>query len=114
MAWVTDRNAAMLTDQYELTMAASYFAHGMDQPATFELFIRRLPSPRNFLIACGLDDALSYLESLHFDDAAIDYLRSLHTLDEAFLEYLGGLRFAGEVWASLKGRPCSRTSHSCR
>jgi nicotinate phosphoribosyltransferase len=103
MTWVNDDNVALLTDLYELTMAASYFAHGMDEPATFDLFVRNLPAERNFLIACGLDDALGYLEGLHFDPSAIAYLRSLGIFDERFLEFLGELRFTGEVLAILEG-----------
>ena len=40
MPWVTDANAALLTDLYELTMAASYHRHGMTHDATFDLFVR--------------------------------------------------------------------------
>ncbi len=103
MRWVDDGNAALLTDLYELTMAASYFAQGMNEPATFELFVRRLPGDRRFLVAAGLDDALHYLERLRFDDAAISYLRSLGIFRAPFLEFLGGLRFTGEVWAMPEG-----------
>jgi nicotinate phosphoribosyltransferase len=99
MPWVDDHNASLLTDLYELTMAASYFKRGLNQPATFELFVRRLPANRNFLIGAGLEDALSYLERLRFDAAAIDYLRGLGLFDEAFLAFLAGLRFSGDVWA---------------
>lgn len=101
--WVTGANVALLTDLYELTMAASYLEHGMNYPATFELFVRHLPAHRNFLIACGLDDALEYLEELHFEDEAIAYLRSLGLFDEEFLEYLRGMRFTGEVWGIAEG-----------
>lgn len=103
MPWVDDANAALLTDLYELTMAASYHAHGMDEPASFELFVRHLPENRNFLISAGLEDALCYLETLHFDDAAIAYLRSLGLFDEGFLAFLSGLRFSGEIWAIPEG-----------
>jgi nicotinate phosphoribosyltransferase len=103
MPWVDDRNAALLTDLYELTMAASYHKRGMNAPATFELFVRRLPANRNFLVACGLDDALSYLEKLSFDDEAIGYLRSLGPFDEAFLDYLRAQRFSGDAWAIDEG-----------
>lgn len=103
MPWVTDENAALLTDLYELTMAASYFAHGMDEPATFDLFVRHLPANRNFLISCGLEDALSYLESLQFDDESVAYLQSLGFFDERFLAFLPGLRFTGDVWAIPEG-----------
>ncbi|MGH9198471.1 MAG: hypothetical protein ACRD1T_22405, partial [Acidimicrobiia bacterium] len=54
---------ALLTDQYELTMAASYFAEGMNYAASFDLSFRDLPEQRNFLISCGVEQALDYLES---------------------------------------------------
>ena len=104
MSWVTDRNAAILTDLYELTMAASYYARRMNGPATFDLFVRTLPERRNFLIACGLEQALDYLEGLHFEADSLDYLRSLGIFSDDFLEYLAQLRFTGEVWAVPEGQ----------
>lgn len=103
MTWVDSANAALLTDLYELTMAASYFRHDMNERSTFDLFVRRLPDNRNFLIACGLEQALEYLESMHFDDEALTYLRSLEMFDEDFLDYLGALRFTGDVHAIREG-----------
>lgn len=101
--WVTDENVALLTDLYELTMAASYHARGMNHGATFDLFVRNLPPQRKFLIACGVSDGLDYLERLHFDGASIGYLRSLGTFDERFLEHLTTFRFSGEVHAIAEG-----------
>ncbi len=103
MPWVNDENAAAFVDLYELTMAASYFAHGLNEPATFELSVRRLPPGRGFLVACGLEDALAFLDGLAFNVAAVDYLRSLDTFDQAFLDALGRLRFTGDVWAVPEG-----------
>jgi nicotinate phosphoribosyltransferase len=103
MSWVDDDNAALFTDLYELTMAASYHAHSLDEPATFDLFARHLPPRRGYLVSCGLEPALHYLERLRFDDAALGYLRSLGMFDESFLARLGGLRFTGEVWAISEG-----------
>jgi nicotinate phosphoribosyltransferase len=101
---VTDASAsALATDQYELTMAASYFAQSMNAPATFDLFIRRLPKARRFLVAAGLDDALDYLENLRFTESDIAYLRGLGTFSEEFLDYLADFRFTGEVWALPEG-----------
>jgi len=65
-SWVNDGNAAMLTDLYELTMLESYSAHGMNDIAVFDLFVRRLPKTRNYLVACGLEDVLHYLETFSF------------------------------------------------
>lgn len=103
MSWVNDNNAPLLTDLYELTMAASYFAHNMNAPATFDLFIRQLPEQRRFLIAAGLEDALHYLERLRFNEEAITYLRSLGLFEDSFLSFLRELRFTGEVWAMAEG-----------
>ena len=103
MTWVTDDNVALLTDLYELTMAASYHAHDMNRPATFDLFVRHLPRQRRFLISCGVDHALDYLERLHFSNDAISYLGSLHKFDDSFLEFLADLEFTGEVRAIPEG-----------
>jgi nicotinate phosphoribosyltransferase len=101
--WVDDRNAALLTDLYELTMAASYVEHGMAEEATFDLFVRELPPRRGFLVACGIEAALEYLETMRFDDEAVDWLRSLGRFSEPFLDRLRQLRFTGEVWAVPEG-----------
>ncbi len=103
MSWVTNANAALLTDLYELTMAASYFKHDMVGRATFDLFVRDLPPQRRFLVSCGLEQALDYLENLTFDDDAIEYLRSLDRFEESFLDHLRGLRFTGDVSAIPEG-----------
>ena len=103
MTWVTDENVALLIDLYELTMADSYFRHGMNQECTFDLFVRDLPERRNFMVACGLEQAIEYLEDLSFDDDSIEYLASLGRFSEEFLEYLRTMSFSGEVWAAPEG-----------
>ena len=40
---IVTRDAALFTDLYELTIAAWYFREGMHEPATFSLFVRKLP-----------------------------------------------------------------------
>jgi nicotinate phosphoribosyltransferase len=102
MEWVNDNNAALLTDLYELTMAASYHANDMTGEATFDLFVRDTPD-RNFLVACGLDEALSFLENLSFDATSLSYLADLDIFDQSFLDYLASLRFTGEVRSVREG-----------
>ena len=102
-AWVTDENVALFTDLYELTMLQAYFKEGMTAPAVFDLFVRKLPDERNFLIACGLESVLHYLEHLRFSDRAIDYLASLGKFSPDFLEYLRTFRFTGNVYAVPEG-----------
>ncbi len=101
--YVTPSNVALLTDLYELAMADSYHRHGMNDRATFALFVRSLPPGRAFLVSAGLDTALAYLEDLRFGDEAIDYLRGLRLFTDGFLEYLRGFRFTGDVRAIPEG-----------
>jgi nicotinate phosphoribosyltransferase len=98
-------SSALLTDLYELTMLQAYFEEQMDERAVFSLFVRRLPDRRNYLLACGLDDVLSFLETLRVDEPAIAYLASLGRFSSRFLDYLAALRFTGDVHAVPEGTP---------
>ena len=102
-AWPAEEDLALLTDLYQLTMLQSYHRRGMDQDATFELFVRHLPANRRYLIACGLASALEFLESLRFSADALAYLRGLDRFDDSFVEWLGALRFTGDLWAMPEG-----------
>src|SRR5208337_765054 len=95
--------SALLTDLYELTMAASYFEHGFNDAACFSLAVRRLPPTRSYLVAAGLERLLEILEDFHFDAAALEYLDSLKLFNAEFLRFLSTLRFTGEVWAMSEG-----------
>lgn len=95
----------LLTDLYELTMLQAYFEERMSDTAVFSLFVRRLPEQRNYLLACGLDDVLAFLETLRFDEAALAYLDSLGRFSKRFLHYLAELRFTGDVYAVPEGTP---------
>ncbi|MGD1102290.1 MAG: nicotinate phosphoribosyltransferase [Terriglobia bacterium] len=100
----TDRG--LLVDLYELTMAAAYFEHGIDCHATFELFVRHLPPQRSYLVAAGLDSALTYLENLHFTDDDVRFLRqqpAFQTVSPEFFDYLREFRFQGDVRAVEEG-----------
>ena len=94
---------ALLTDLYELNMAASYLRRGMDGLATFSLYVRGLPKQRGFLVAAGLEACLDFLETVSFDDDDLAYLSTVRFGDRA-LEDFRGLRFDGEVWAVPEGR----------
>lgn len=98
-------DVALLTDQYELTMLQAYRAEGMREPAVFSLFARRLPKYRNYLVACGLDTVLEYIENFHFSDEAREYLASTGLFSSEFVDSLADLRFTGDVWAIPEGTP---------
>jgi nicotinate phosphoribosyltransferase len=98
-------STVLVTDLYELTMLEAYFEEGLDEVAVFSLFVRRLPERRNYLLACGLDDVLGFLEGLHVDQPALAYLESLGRFSAPFLRHLEGLRFTGDVYAVPEGTP---------
>src|SRR5947209_6672170 len=100
---------ALLTDLYELTMAQAYFEEGLSEDGVFSLFVRRLPPRRNYLLACGLDDVLAFLETFRFDAAALAYLESLQRFSSRFLRFLEQLRFTGDVYAMPEGTPVFAT-----
>ncbi|HEV8682630.1 MAG TPA: nicotinate phosphoribosyltransferase [Actinomycetota bacterium] len=95
---------ALLTDLYELNMAASYLRRGMTAAATFSLFVRNLPDRWGFLVACGLENCLEFLESLRFTDEDLAYLRETQDYSDETLDAFRDLRFTGDVWATPEGR----------
>jgi nicotinate phosphoribosyltransferase len=99
------RTDALFTDLYELTMMQSYYAEDMHDRAAFSLFVRELPETRNYLLAAGLDDVLTFLENLRFDDTDIAYLRELGQFTPDLLEWLKGFCFTGDVYAVPEGTP---------
>src|SRR5690242_7654170 len=102
-----DMSAGLQTDLYQLTMAAGYWRAGSLGPATYELFVRRLPDSRSYLIASGLEQALEYLERLSFSAADRAWLRGLPVFaavpDAFFDDFLARLSFTGDVWAVPEG-----------
>jgi nicotinate phosphoribosyltransferase len=99
-----DGPAGLFTDLYELRMAASYAGRGMEESATFSLFVRDLPPRRGFLVAGGLVDALAYLEAFAFDEAALAWLERAAGFSREARLVLGDLRFTGDVFAVPEGR----------
>ncbi len=99
------RASALFTDLYEITMAQAYRAEKMAGTAVFELFFRRMPPSRSFAVAAGLDDVLAFLEDFSFLPEDLDYLRTLGTFRDGFLDDLAEARFTGDVWAVPEGTP---------
>ena len=95
---------ALLTDLYELTMAAGFFENQMFGPASFSLIIREYPPNRAYFVAAGLHEVLRYLSHLRFTEGDLSYLRNTGLFQEDFLDFLRGLHFTGEVRAIPEGR----------
>ena len=96
-------DSLLLTDLYQLNMMQAYFDHGLTAPAVFELFVRRLPARRGFLMAAGLAQAVDFLEALHFTAEEIDYLERSGRFTSGFIDRLATFRFTGDVDALPEG-----------
>jgi len=93
----------LFTDLYEITMAAGYWAHGVQDSATFSVFVRNPDHKRNYFVAAGLETILQELEAYRFSREDISYLQSLKLFDPNFLNTLKQLRFTGDVCALPEG-----------
>jgi nicotinate phosphoribosyltransferase len=98
-------DSPLLTDLYQLNMIQAYLEHGKTETAVFEFFVRKPPVQRGFLIAAGLEQALQFLEGMHFAPGDLEWLRRTGRFSKELIEYLGSLRFAGDVHAMAEGTP---------
>ena len=99
-----ERNFTLLTDFYELTMMQGYLKTGKHkEKVIFDMFYRKNPCGNGFAICCGLEQVVEYIRNLHFSEEDIDYLRSIGTFDEDFIEYLRGFHFTGDIYAIPEG-----------
>jgi len=96
-------SGALLTDLYQLTMLQGYLEQRMEDTAVFEFFVRKLPPRRGFLVAAGLEQALSYLEGLRFTPSELDWIAKSGRFRPALVEYLTQFCFTGDVHALPEG-----------
>lgn len=105
--WPHPEALGALTDLYQITMMAGYLASGRDRDrATFEMFVRRLPKGRAYLVLAGLEQAIGDLLQLQFSGEQVDAIRRMPPfahVDPEFFEFLRNLRFQGDVWSVPEG-----------
>lgn len=105
-----DCELGLLTDFYQLTMAAGYVKRGMaERESVFHLFFRRPPFGSSFAIACGTADIPALLERMIFSNSDLAYLGDQRgrderpLFDESFLRYLSKLKWNVSVDAIPEG-----------
>jgi len=112
--FVDDINMILATDFYQLTMGAAYYQYNLENNvkeeediATFELFVRKFPNNRNYLIFAGLEQVIHYLVNAKFTEKTINFLRKKEVfkrIDSSFFdEYLPNFKFKLDVWAMREG-----------
>ncbi len=112
--FLNDINMILATDFYQLTMGAAYYQNNLenkrdeeDDIAIFDVFVRKYPKNRNYLIFAGLEQAIYYLQKARFTPKTIEFLRNkevFKNIDSSFFdEYLSKFRFNLDVWAMKEG-----------
>jgi nicotinate phosphoribosyltransferase len=103
---MTPSTSPLTTDLYELNMVQAYLDKAENNEAVFEFFVRKLPPRRGFLLAAGLEDALRYLETMHYSDAEIAWLKGTGRFRDNLIDFLKSFRFTGDVHAIPEGTVC--------
>jgi nicotinate phosphoribosyltransferase len=105
--WPDPNALGPMTDLYQITMMAGYHAAGMDQrKAAFEMFVRRLPKGRAYLVFAGLEQVVADLLRLAFSAEQVEVIRRwpmFERTDPGFFEWLRSFRFDGDLWAVPEG-----------
>lgn len=97
------RNLSLLTDLYQLTMMDGYLKQGRkDEIAVFDVFFRQ-NGIITYSLAVGLEQAVDYILNLNFGEEEIEYLKSLNTFDDEFIDYMANFKFTGDVYAVPEG-----------
>ncbi|MDR1507078.1 MAG: nicotinate phosphoribosyltransferase [Treponema sp.] len=95
--------SALFTDFYSLTMAQGYWKNKMNNRAVFEMFFRRHPFGGGFSVFAGLETLVEKIRAFSFSHDDLEYLGSLGTFEDSFLDYLKNFRFSGDLWALDEG-----------
>lgn len=112
--FINEENMILSTDFYQVSMCAAYYQYNLENNiaeendiSTFELFVRKLPENRNFLIFAGLEQVIHYIQNARFTPRVIEYLKGrdmLKNIDNSFFdEYLPNFEFNLDVWAMPEG-----------
>ncbi len=94
-------SSPLLADLYQFTMLQSYLEQDMEETAVFELFVRKLPPGRNFMVAAGLEQVIEFLENLSFSQEELDWLAT--RFPPHVITYLKQFQFDGDVHAMPEG-----------
>lgn len=100
---LTRERYALYCDEYELTMAQSFWLHGQNERVCFEMSVRHLPGQRGYLVVAGVEQVLAQLGTLRFTADDVERLAATGAYREDFLAFLGGVRFTGDAHAIPEG-----------
>lgn len=96
-------NTALYTDLYQLAMGQAYFLKDKHETtATFDYFFRKTPFDGGYVLFCGLEEVLDWLEQVSFSDEDLAYLKA-EKFNEDFINYLKNFKFKGHIQSMDEG-----------
>lgn len=99
-----DDSLALHTDLYEINMMLTHWQKGnADKKAVFEMYYRKNPFGMGYTIFAGLERVIDYINTLHFTESDINYLRDSQGYPEEFLDFLANWKFRGTIRAYKEG-----------
>jgi len=101
---ILNKNLALMTDFYELTMMQGFFARGVhNKLAVFDLYYRKNPFGNGYVIFAGLEQVINYVLNIKFSEQDIKFLRAQNIFQEEFLSYLKEFEFTGDIFSVREG-----------
>ena len=99
-----DDSLALHTDAYELNMIETYWREGIaDRNAIFEVYFRDLPFQNGYAIYAGLERVIQYIQSLHFSESDLQYLKEEMGYQDDFIEYLRNFKIRISIRSMVEG-----------
>jgi nicotinate phosphoribosyltransferase len=90
-------------DRYHIDSIYVAWRNEIHNVSTFDLFARRNPFGGAFMLTAGLAPALDFAASFAFSNRDIAYLEAQQRYPDDFLNWLGKLRFTGDIAAMPEG-----------
>ncbi|MGH2370128.1 MAG: nicotinate phosphoribosyltransferase, partial [Chloroflexota bacterium] len=99
----TPPSPGLFTDLYHPDAAYVSWRRGRNGVTTFDLYTRRAPFGGAYLLVAGLEAALSFVRDFRYTESDLRFLSQVRDYDPAFLDFLGQVRFTGEILAMPEG-----------
>ncbi|MFA5879297.1 MAG: nicotinate phosphoribosyltransferase, partial [Candidatus Margulisiibacteriota bacterium] len=101
---VTKEDLILFTSGSRFTLGSIYVQEGFkDTIANFDLFVREMPTKRNYLVFAGLEHVLDFLLNLKFTDKQLYWLKKTYKFPPKVMNYYKNFKFTGDVYAMPEG-----------
>jgi nicotinate phosphoribosyltransferase len=102
--WSADQlRSGLLTDLYHVDSAYVSWRSGRNGLTTFDLYSRSNPFGSGYMLAAGLELAVTFAREFRYGEEEIAYLKRVKPYEDAFYAELRRLHFTGEILGMPEG-----------